>query len=125
MYMYMYIMNKQVYKTGSIYLFDCIHGINISTCERDERRKEERSKQGHTNNKAKQHSTPKHTGLGVKVLQIFDPHSLQRQLQLHSALTTVAVGKHQLVVEEDALVELLDVLEVALALFDQASVRGF
>ena len=26
---------------------------------RDERRKEERSKQGQTNNKAKQHSTPK------------------------------------------------------------------
>ena len=37
--------------------------VFISTCcyvlMRDERRKEERSKQGQTNNKAKQHSTPK------------------------------------------------------------------
>ena len=37
---------------------------------RDERRKEERSKQGQTNNKAKQHSTPKavHIHLGCAVL---------------------------------------------------------
>ena len=31
----------------------------IHALMRDERRKEERSKQGQTNNKAKQHSTPK------------------------------------------------------------------
>ena len=31
----------------------------IHVLVRDERRKEERSKQDHTNNKAKQHSTPK------------------------------------------------------------------
>ena len=31
----------------------------IHVCFNEMRRKEERSKQGHTNNKAKQHSTPK------------------------------------------------------------------
>ena len=33
--------------------------INVHVLMRDERRKEERSKQDQTNNKAKQHSTPK------------------------------------------------------------------
>ena len=41
-------------------LYTCLH---VYTCThvlmRDERRKEERSKQGQTNNKATQHSTPK------------------------------------------------------------------
>ena len=35
---------------------------------RDERRKEERSKQGQTNNKAKQHSTPKAVTLCIYLL---------------------------------------------------------
>ena len=35
-------------------MFVCMHFLM-----RDERRKEERTKQGQTNNKAKQHSTPK------------------------------------------------------------------
>ena len=34
---------------------------NIHVLMKDERRKEERSKQGQTNNKAKQHSTPNDT----------------------------------------------------------------
>ena len=33
--------------------------LYVHVLMRDERRKEERSKQGQTNNKAKQHSTPK------------------------------------------------------------------
>ena len=33
--------------------------LHIHVLMRDERRKKERSKQGQTNNKAKQHSTPK------------------------------------------------------------------
>ena len=41
--------------TTSIYI---IH-VHVHVLMRDERRKEERSKQDQTNNKAKQHSTPK------------------------------------------------------------------
>ena len=38
---------------------------------RDERRKEERSKQGQTNNKAKQHSTPKAVTFHKKNMYVF------------------------------------------------------
>ena len=45
---------------------------------RDERRKEERSKQDQTNNKAKQHSTPKATSrsLTLAILLVFTPYLL-------------------------------------------------
>ena len=42
----------------TVYSMQCIH-VHICILMRDERRKEERSKQDQTNNKAKQHSTPK------------------------------------------------------------------
>ena len=42
--------------------------IIIHVLMRDERRKEERSKQGQTNNKAKQHSTPKAVTFPIHVL---------------------------------------------------------
>ena len=45
------------------------------------------------------------TGLRVKVLQVLDPHGLERQLQLHLALPAVAVGEDKHVVEENALEE--------------------
>ena len=40
--------------------------MSIHVLMRDERRREERSKQGQTNNKAKQHSTPKAVTLPKK-----------------------------------------------------------
>ena len=63
------------------------------------------------------------TGLRVKVPQVIKPDGLQLQLQLHLALSAVSVGKHKDVVEQDALVELLDVLQVHLPLLHQTPVR--
>ena len=51
--------------------------IHVHVLMRDERRKEERSKQGQTNNKAKQHSTPK----AVTCIHVLArPHLVQDEL---------------------------------------------
>ena len=59
-YMYVYITAGHAYMDiVHVHNFFCKLLSNSCVLMRDERRKEERSKQGQTNNKAKQHSTPK------------------------------------------------------------------
>ena len=54
------IVHVHVHVLTTIYMYIHVHvHAGIHVIMRDARRKEERSKQGETNNKAKQHSTPK------------------------------------------------------------------
>ena len=55
-YTYMYMYAMMVVITVFMHMYKKL--IHIHVLMRDERRKEERSKQDQTNNKAKQHSTP-------------------------------------------------------------------
>ena len=63
--------------------------MNIHVLMRDERRKEERSKQDQTNNKAKQHSTPKAVAFPKKneLPQVgLEPTCTHRQVQVYCTL---------------------------------------
>ena len=54
---------------------------------RNERRKEERSKQGQTNNKAKQHSTPKAVTFPTKAAQLAGPKYIRTCTYIYSSTT--------------------------------------